>query len=148
MAIGPATIPGALEWLISHYRWPNETLYHYTSLPAAQSILEKHQMWASDLRSMNDPHELHYGTRLMKDRFGQATKRAQNRARKLWLEYVYTQFLALVANRSSSFSVSLSAHPNLAHQWCDYAVRGTGVALGWSIDSDYPGQPLKTWVIY
>ena len=148
MAAAPATIPGALEWLFCHYRWPNETLYHYTSFPAAQSILEKRQMWASDLRSMNDPHELRYGKRLMEDRFRKASKQARNRARKLWLESVYSQLVTLVANRSSSYSISLSAHPNLAHQWCDYAARGTGVALGWSIDSDYPGRPLKTWVIY
>ena len=148
MAATTATIPGALGWLVSHYRLPNETLYHYTSLPAAQNILEKRQMWASDLRSMNDPHELRYGKRLMEDRFRKARKGARNPARKLWLEYVYDQFLKLVANRSSSYSISLSAHPDLPHQWCDYAANGTGVALGWSIDSDYPLCPLKTWVIY
>ena len=97
---------------------------------------------------MNDPHELRYGRRLMEDRFRKARKSARNRARKLWLEYVYNQFLKLVANRSSSYSISLSAHPDLPHQWCDYAASGTGVALGWSIDSDYPLRPLKTWVVY
>lgn len=123
-------------------------MYHYTSLPVAASILYKREMWASDLRSMNDPHELRYGRRLIEERFRKAARHATNRARRMWLDYVYSQFIALVANRSSSFSISLSAHPDLPHQWCDYAAKGTGVALGWSIDSDYPARPLKTWVVY
>lgn len=73
---------------------------------------------------MNDPDELRYGRRLLEARFKKAVKHTNNRARKLWLEYVYRQFLELVANRSSSFSISLSADPDLPHQWRDYAARG------------------------
>jgi hypothetical protein len=145
---GPPAIPGALEWFISRHRWPNETMYHYTSRGAAENILANREMWASDLRSMNDPDELGYGRTLLAERFEKAVSRASNRARKLWLKTVYGQFIELVADRSSSFAISLSAEPDLPQQWRDYAARGEGVALGWSIDSDYPGRPLKMWVTY
>jgi hypothetical protein len=50
------------------------TLYHYTTAPALQSIIETKSLWASDYRFLNDSSEFRYGwaivVSVLRDRLG------------------------------------------------------------------------------
>ena len=46
---------------------PSETLYHYTSLAAVQSIIAAHGLWATDIHYFDDSAELAYTAGLLAD---------------------------------------------------------------------------------
>lgn len=141
-------LPGATEWFVKQLRWPNSVMFHYTSRQAFKAILTTRRMWAMDLRTMNDPRELTHGKRLIDKRIAKAALRSRTTVIEPWLRKIRDLFERLVVKRSSTFSISLSEHPDMPNQWCDYAAKGTGFVLGWSIDSSYTGTPLKTWAVY
>ncbi|MEG0969258.1 MAG: hypothetical protein RSG92_28260, partial [Pseudomonas sp.] len=43
------------------------SLYHYTDVNAVRSILEKRQLWLSDIRFLNDSQEMNDGSRFVLD---------------------------------------------------------------------------------
>lgn len=141
-------LPGVTEWLLKQFRRPNSVTFHYTSRVAFEAILSSRRMWAMDLRTMNDPRELLHGRELIDKRLVKAARKLRGTAEEQWIRTVRQLFNDLVVKRSSTFSISFSEERDLPHQWRDYAAQGTGFVLGWSIDSDYPGIPLKTWVAY
>jgi hypothetical protein len=105
-------------------------------------------MWATDLRAMNDPRELRHGREMIDQRIKATARKLRNDFKESFLRTVQRLFGSLMADRSSSFSISFSEHTDLPHQWRDYAANGTGFALGWSIDSPCPEIPLRMWVTY
>lgn len=141
-------IPGAIKWFIEQHKWPGDLMYHYTSREALQNIVSTRKMWATDLRAMNDPGELLYGKEMIAQRVRHAIRRRPTPRKTIFLRLVQKQLLSVIVDGSSSFAISLSAHPDLPHQWRDYAKEGTGFALGWCIDSPCPGLPLRMWVAY
>lgn len=141
-------LPGATEWFVGQFRWPNSVMYHYTSRDAFEKILATRRMRAMDLRTMNDPRELAHGKALIDKRMVKAARRFRHTPAERWLRGIRRLFDDLIVRRSSAFAISLSEHPDMANQWGNYAAQGTGFVLGWSIDSSYPGTPLKTWVTY
>jgi hypothetical protein len=105
-------------------------------------------MWAMDLRTMNDPRELLHGKAIIDKRLVKAAKRFRSTPIEKWLSGLRKSFEDIVVRNSSTFAISLSEERDMPNQWRDYAEHGSGFVLGWSIDSDYPGVPLKTWVTY
>jgi hypothetical protein len=142
------TVPGAAEWYIRQQRWPSALMYHYTSREALINILTTRRMWATDLRVMNDPRELTHGRKLIAQRCKATIRRRRNDVVQNFLRGTFTNFRRLIADPSTSFSISFSEHPDLPHQWRDYAADGSGFALGWSMDSPCPEIPLRMWVTY
>jgi hypothetical protein len=138
----------AMHWFIAQHPWPNDVMYHYTSKEALQNIVSTKRMWATDLRKMNDPRELRHGRDLIDQRIKAAVRKLRNPLKETFLRTVQRLFGTLMADRSTSFSISFSEHPDLPHQWRDYAADGQGFALGWSIDSYCPEIPLRMWVTY
>jgi hypothetical protein len=138
----------AMRWFLAQYPWPNDVMYHYTSKEAMQNILATRRMWATDLRAMNDPRELRRGREMLNQRIKAVVRKSQNRLREAFLRTVQKLFLTLMADASTSFSISFSHRPDLPHQWRDYAADGHGFALGWSIDSTCPEIPLRMWITY
>ena len=141
-------LPEALQWYVQQHRWPNDVMYHYTSREGLQNIVASRRMWATDLRAMNDPRELRYGKEMIDQRIKSAVRRLRNEFKEAFLRSMQKQFHSLMADRSSSFAISFSEHPDLPHQWRDYAADGTGFVLGWCIDSRCPEIPLQMWVTY
>jgi hypothetical protein len=137
-----------IEWFIQQYRWPNNVMYHYTSRAALENILRTRQMWATDLRAMNDPDELLYGRRMIHDVIRRAARHRRNEVKTAFLRSFEQAFWPVIAGPSTSFSISFSEHPDLPGQWRKYAENGSGFALGWSIDDLCPETPLRIWVTY
>ncbi len=102
--------------------FPDELLYHYTTIGGLQGIVESRCLWASDVRYMNDSAELQYIIRLLRER-------NENKDRGLlaqfidWIEYRMT-------NGHMVFAASFRANGNLLSQWRGYSRIGKGVSIG------------------
>jgi hypothetical protein len=137
----------AWRYLLSQQRIPRETVYHYTNEPALLNIIEKKQMWATDLRFMNDPEELTYGRELLEEALLEAARRERHEQRVRWLALMTGQMRELT-RVSNWYSISVCQTADLASQWREYGYEGRGFVLGWSIDTLPPEVPLHVEVIY
>jgi hypothetical protein len=140
----------AWEYFLSQQRIPNETVYHYTNLPAFLSIVRSKSMWATELRFMNDPDELTYSEELIGsviDEFILVYHRRRDAQRALWLALLKKILHGHMAT-SSYYSISFCELHDLRDHWDYYGERGEGVALGWSIDSPQPEIPIRLGVLY
>jgi hypothetical protein len=96
-----------------------EYLYHYCHADTLEKILKSQSLWASDLRTMKDSTEIHYGYGVLEA----ACKRshyllgigpAADRLRQMCLTHV----------------ACLSLRVGIKNQWEEYAAKSTGAAIG------------------
>lgn len=94
----------------------NNLIYHYTNADSFIKIIESKQIWATDLKSTNDPRETNLATdlihSLVRDKF-------PNDADTI-----------LPRENSVYFSCSFSKSRDLLSQWRGYAEQGKGFAIG------------------
>lgn len=140
-------IAEAWRYFLAQQRKPLETVYHYTNEPALLNIIDKKQMWATDLRFMNDPEELTYGRELLEEALLEAARREKHEQRFRWLALMTGQLRELTRT-SNWYSISVCQTADLASQWREYGYGGQGFVLGWSIDTLPPEVPLHVEVIY
>jgi hypothetical protein len=102
---------------------PNE-LFHYTDTNGLIGVLrEKGELWATDLRCMNDTDELTLGKKLLEDAI---EARTDHPARSLLTELlVHPAYVSPLI-----FVVSFSTQRDLLSQWRAYAADGSGFVLG------------------
>lgn len=147
MAKQSPVLDEAWRYFLSQQRIPLETVYHYTNEPALLNIIEKKQMWATDLRFMNDPEELTYGRELLEEALLEAARREKHEQRSRWLALMTGQMRELT-RVSNWYSISVCQTADLASQWREYGYEGRGFVLGWSIDTLPPEVPLHVEVVY
>lgn len=92
--------------------------HHYTSIDTFISILESTNIWAANLRNMNDPNEGAFGL---------------DRLRNL-IQKQYDTCLSNSTPDLDCFSVSFSLEDDVLSQWQAYANDGTGVSIGFDLD--------------
>ena len=107
---------------------PQERLYHYTNFTGLLGIVDRHALWASDIRCMNDSAELKHAADLIRT---EITRRIGSGHAKPDL---LNQFLDWVTHRITNghmlFAASFRANGNLLSQWRGYSRLGKGVSLG------------------
>jgi len=92
----------------------SEYIYHYTTMAGFKGIVESREIWATDLRYMNDPTELKLGY----DYLNRTVCESGNSGNTI--------------ERDPSipiFACSFSKHEDVLSQWRAYA-KGGGVAIG------------------
>ena len=109
---------------------PKGLLYHYTTLTGLLGIVQTRNLWASDIRYMNDSAELRHSADLIRTEVQERLARGLGKADLLgrfadWVTYRIT-------NGHMMFASSFRAHGNLLSQWRGYASHGKGVSLGFS----------------
>lgn len=92
--------------------------HHYTSIDTFISILESTNIWATNLKNMNDPNEGALGL---------------DKLRNLLRQH-YDSYLGNSTPDLDCFSVSFSLEDDVLSQWRAYANDGTGVSIGFVID--------------
>lgn len=98
--------------------------YHYCDADAFLSIVKNKELWLSDLRNVNDPHELKAAPSIIKQNFHDIFPTSR---------YSFPEGLAVKDN--AFFSLSLSKTPDLLSQWRAYSRNGTGFQIGIDIDA-------------
>lgn len=99
-------------------------LYHYTTAAGALAILQSAELWATDVRFMNDSDEMTHAIRVMLSDACDLPCRAESAAA---LKQILT---ALSDSRDGFFAACLSANGDLLSQWRGYADDGLGYAIG------------------
>jgi hypothetical protein len=121
-------------WEALHER-PPATLYHYTTADGLIGILQSRQIWATNVRFMNDTSELGYGIRMVRDIFDDVRRQAADlgaRQARLF-GFVCDGIFAMLddAERNTKhYAVSFCGNGNLLSQWRGYGQAGGGFALG------------------
>lgn len=98
--------------------------YHYCDADAFLSIVKNKELWLSDLRNVNDPHELKSSPSIISRIFNDIFPTS---------EYKFKDDLN-VGNKTL-FSLSLSKTPDLLSQWRAYSRNGTGFQVGIDVDA-------------
>ncbi len=137
----------AWKWFVSQQRNPMDTVYHYTDEAALLNIIAHKTMWATDLRFMNDEHELTYSHGLIQTAIADAADRQRDAQRAKWLSVFDDQFRAFAAT-CRWYSMSFCQEFDLPSQWGEYGSGGCGFALGWSIDTLPSERPMQIEVVY
>lgn len=111
---------------------PQEPLYHYTTLTGLLGIVRDKNLWASDIRYMNDSAELKHTADLIRLEVQERIARGRGKADLLG------QFVDWVGNRITNghllFGASFRSHGNLLSQWRGYSDHGKGVSIGFSAE--------------
>jgi hypothetical protein len=113
-------------------------LYHYTSPSGFAGIVQRSELWATDVRFLNDAQELHYAwdafRSTLADREAEGTEYSE--AYKAELEAIKSvEAENIDAMEMRIFAACLSELPDDVPQWRSYASDGRGVALGFNFDS-------------
>ena len=124
-------------WEAKHRSRP-AILYHYTAADGLLGMLQSHQIWATNVRFMNDRSELDYGIRLVRrvleedefvaklpqlDCLGFANMKA-----------TIQMMLDDAEKKTTHFAISFCEKENLLSQWRGYGQSGSGFALGFQTD--------------
>jgi len=103
-------------------------IYHYTSLDAFVSILKNKKLWLSGSQNLNDHQEMEWGLGKIRDSLKRRrTPQNDNHVNDLWklLEAYIPPYVC---------SFSMDGGDQLS-QWRAYACDGTGVAIGFNLNS-------------
>jgi hypothetical protein len=98
--------------------------YHYCDADAFLSIIKNKELWLSDLRNVNDPHELKSAPVIIKQKFESVFPTSK-----------YKYPIDLDSPSSTFFSLSLSKEADLLSQWRAYSRNGTGFQIGIDVDA-------------
>jgi hypothetical protein len=114
---------------------PPRLLYHYTSAEGLLGMLEGRQLWATNVRFMNDTTELGYGIGQVREvlqepvtRRGRRHPRSERASRQN-----REDILAMLADTEANtkhFAVCFCENGDLLSQWRGYGALGSGFAVG------------------
>jgi hypothetical protein len=116
-----------------HHEMP-EILFHYTTLDGLYGILDKKEVWLSNMYFLNDKNEFELGLQLI---------RQEIEFQKIGLEIVDSvrHFLSamekavnFIKDNDSPYILSLTKNSDLLSQWRAYTINGVGVNIGFSKD--------------
>jgi hypothetical protein len=129
-----------------------EKLYHYTTAPGLLGILEKHRLWATNVRYLNDPSEGRYAVKLVQKVLQEASTKHEEEVGKLekrhpaWESLLvnfgdlisyripkikqWTENALKILDERDVYVSCLCPNGNLLSQWRGYGALGGGYALG------------------
>lgn len=109
----------------------SEPLYHYTSQTGLRGILESGELWAGDIRYLNDSKEFIHALELAKKSLRRRLEAAEEDDERALL----TKLLDRTGREQeltsrSDFAASLTAKGDLLSQWLSYCPGGSGFSIG------------------
>jgi hypothetical protein len=122
-----------------------DLIYHYTTTRGLLGILESRELWASDLRYMNDLSELKYANNLINKEIDKSV--GSDFLTAALIDYSPGRILDLFAVYACCFCED----GDQLSQWRAYTEKGTGFALGFNrklIKQNSSDGPVLDKVIY
>jgi len=105
---------------------PPHVLYHYTSTEGLHGIIEKRELWATNVLYLNDTSELSGAFELLTSELESAPLKIGQKARDYCLcTEVYSERIPL-----DHFVTSFCEKGDLVGQWRAYGAPGTGYSIG------------------
>jgi len=100
-------------------------IYHYCTTDTFLSIIDSKTIWTSDINTMNDFGEVHWGY----DRFIEAANRVIDTVGKDFLDEIDSRLSETQLNILPAIA-SFSTEGDMLSQWRAYAADGHGVSIG------------------
>lgn len=124
-------------WEARHRGGP-AILYHYTAADGLLGMLQAHQIWATNVRFMNDRSELDYGINLVSRAFEEdeliAKLPRQDKPAFVKIKAIIQLMLDDAEKKTTHFAICFCEKENLLSQWRGYGQSGSGFALGFQTD--------------
>jgi hypothetical protein len=128
------------------------TLWHYTSLKGAQGIVKNREIFATDIRCLNDREEFVHVRKPAQEFVDSLPELCPNGwSQKLYLQAMLTHLIQdsfLSSQKSQVFVASFSTAKDQLSQWRGYSGDTTGVCLGFDLKSLRPPDSLKKAVTF
>lgn len=118
----------------------DEIIYHYCTPDAFFAIVQNRKLWFSDVFSMNDSLEVHWGYRI----FEKASSELLSNIPKIFFDEVDKEVIDAGKN-VLPLVACFSLDGDVLSQWRAYAADGHGFALGFSAEEmiKLPIRPLR-----
>ena len=107
-----------------------ETIFHYTSADALDSIVRHKQFWATEALCMNDPTEGVHAGRLIAERLRDRASDVPSHLLRLFSDEELSEVL-----NNQVFLVSFCGAGDLLSQWRAYGLDGRGYAIGFNAEA-------------
>ena len=142
------------QWVSLHRKRPRY-LYHYTNAQGLLGMLQSNRIWATNSRFMNDPTEIAYATRLVREIMESVLLKEDTR----WLSKLkdsVSNFLNEYENSAKVYIACFCTQGDLLSQWRGYGAVGGGYAVWFSgrhigaqeVTSFDQPEPILRKVIY
>ena len=119
----------AEQWVSLHRKRPRY-LYHYTNAQGLLGMLQSKSIWATNSRFMNDPTEIGYATRLVREVVEQSELLKGNAPWVKRLRDWVNGFLVDYEQGAKVYIACFCPEGDLLSQWRGYGAVGGGYALG------------------
>ncbi|MDP3517164.1 MAG: DUF2971 domain-containing protein [Pseudohongiella sp.] len=114
---------------------------HYTSISGIKGILEVEELWATNIKFLNDEHEFQHAIDLFKEVIPKAKITKKDRNYDLYAEYgkrIIDSLNSLNNYKSESvFTLSFSEETDLLSQWRGYCPNHNGYCLVFDVPKIY-----------
>jgi len=142
------------QWSSLHRKRPRY-LYHYTNAQGVLGILQSNRIWATNSRFMNDPTEIAYATRLVREIMESVWLKEDTRLLRELKDSV-SHFINEYENNARVYIACFCTQGDLLSQWRGYGAVGGGYAIGFiarhigaqDFTSLNPPEPILRKVIY
>lgn len=141
------------QWVGFHRKRPRY-LYHYTNAQGLLGMLQSRRVWATDSRFLNDPTEISYAIRVVREVMSGVLKDDPRGLKAL--SRSISDLLAEYEANAKVYIACFCPKGDLLSQWRGYGAVGGGFALGFSarhlgaheITSFEKPEPILRKVIY
>ncbi len=110
---------------------PPRSIFHYTTQKGILGIIQKREMWATQVHFLNDKNEIFLTFKLLKDELENQYNRTQTRTLKKLLKGI-REFLDVMDQGHICIS-SFCEAGDLLSQWRGYGNLGKGYAIGFDL---------------
>ena len=128
------------------------TLWHYTSLRGAQGIVSNREIFATDIRYLNDREEFIHVRKLAQGFVDSIPELCPNGwSQKRDLQGLLTHLIEesfLSPKKTQVFVACFSTAEDQLSQWRGYSGDSTGVSLGFDLKKLRPPSVLDTFVVF
>jgi hypothetical protein len=131
------------------------TLYHYTDRKGFTGIVSTGELWASNIRCLNDTTEISHSDNLLLQRAERLIQRTHDPEERNVLELLKSG-RDFVRQKFGVYSISLSSKHDDLSQWRGYASSVGGFAIGFEFkklrrsifEAGKTGEPILVKVVY
>ena len=129
------------------------TIYHYCSTKTFMEIIEKKELWLTDISKMNDSMEEKWAISLIKNVYEDNESTSE-----LYPQDCFVGVSKSLTECSRKFISCFSEEGDILSQWRAYADDGAGFSMGFSVEKlnvskdsikldDHPSDPMKIYLV-
>ncbi|WP_084781662.1 DUF2971 domain-containing protein [Paenibacillus sp. D9] len=119
-------------------------LFHYTSVEGLQGIINSNSLWATHYSFLNDPTEMIYGIKLLRQVLFERFLNTGNINLDRILEWYMSENFDFTQTSTDTYLISFCESGDLLSQWRGYS-NGGGFSIGFEVDNlfNFPPEGVR-----